>query len=257
MTWDQHYQAFMTLARKEVVRVLRIWSQTLLPPVITTTIYFIIFGNFLGSRIQPMGDFSYIQFLFPGLVMMAAITNSYSNVAASFFSCKFQRSVEELLVAPLNNALIVAGYVSGGVVRGVLCGTLVTVVGLFFTRMPVQHPGLIIVYLLLTTTLFALAGLANGVYARTFDEISIIPTFVLTPLTYFAGVFYSVQLLPSPWRQLSLWNPIFYMVDGFRFGFLGLSDASIGLGLGLLVVANLAMVAFNLYLFKEGKGLRS
>ena len=257
MTYARHYQAFLTLARKEVLRVLRIWSQTLLPPVVTTTIYFVVFGSFLGSRIQPLGEYSYIQFIFPGLIMMTTITNSFSNVASSFYSAKFQKSIEELLVAPLSDGLIIGGYISGGIVRGVLCGLLVMIVGLFFTRVPVLHPGLIIVYLLLTATLFSLAGLANAVYAKSFDDISIIPTFVLTPLTYFAGVFYSINLLPPTWRTVSLFNPIFYMVDGFRYGFLGISDASIGLGLAILVVSNAALLALILYFFKNGAGLRS
>lgn len=257
MTPAQKFQAFYTLARKEVLRVLRIWSQTLLPPVVTTTIYFVVFGKFLGNRIQQVGDYNYIQFIFPGLIMMTTITNSFSNVASSFYSAKFQKSVEELLVAPLSDALIVAGYSAGGVVRGVLTGILVTIVGLLFTNIPFQHPLLVAVYLILTATLFSLAGLANAVYAKSFDDITIIPTFVLTPLTYFAGVFYSIHLLPAPWNQVSLFNPIFYMVDGFRYGFLGISDASIAFGLSILVVSNLALLAINLYLFKHGKGLRS
>lgn len=251
------YIAWLTLTRKEVLRVLRIWSQTLLPPAITMGIYFVVFGSFLGQRIQPINDIPYIQFILPGLVLMSCITNSFSNVASSFFSAKFQRNIEELLISPLPDWVIVMGYVAGGIVRGVLCGVIVAIVGLFFTSVPVRHPLWVIVYLLGTSSLFSLAGLLNGLLARKFDDISIFPTFVLTPLTYFAGVFYSISLLPQSWRGLSLANPIFYMVDGFRYGFLGIHDAPLGVGLALLVVLNLAFYFLNLTLVRKGVGLRS
>lgn len=249
--------AWLTLTRKEVVRVLRIWSQTLLPPAITMGIYFVVFGSFLGGQIRSVGDIPYIQFILPGLVMMSCITNSFSNVASSFFSAKFQRNIEELLVSPMPDWIIVLGYAAGGVVRGVLCGLIVALVGLCFTHIPVYHAGWILVYLLSSSSLFSLAGLLNGILARKFDDVSIVPTFVLTPLTYFAGVFYSISVLPPHWRQVSLANPIFYMVDGFRYGFLGVHDAPLGVGLGLLVVLNGIFLAVSLQLIHRGVGLRS
>jgi ABC-2 type transport system permease protein len=251
------YIAWLTLTRKEVLRVLRIWTQTLLPPAITMGIYFVVFGSFLGGQIRSVGDFPYIQFILPGLVMMTCITNSFSNVASSFFSAKFQRNIEELLVSPLPDWVIVSGYVAGGIVRGVLCGLIVAAVGLLFTHIPVFNPLLILFYLLSSASLFSLAGLLNALVARKFDDISIIPTFLLTPLTYFAGVFYSIQLLPPTWQKVSLFNPIFYMVDGFRYGFLGVHDASLGVGVGLLIGLNLFFSAVCLNMVKRGVGLRS
>ena len=251
------YVAWLTLTRKEVLRVLRIWTQTLLPPAITMGIYFVVFGSFLGGQIRSVGNVPYIQFILPGLVMMTCITNSFSNVASSFFSAKFQRNIEELLVAPLPDWIIVSGYVAGGIVRGVLCGLIVAAVGLLFTHIPVFNPLLILFYLLSSASLFSLAGLLNALVARKFDDISIIPTFILTPLTYFAGVFYSITLLPPTWQKVSLANPIFYMVDGFRYGFLGVHDASLSVGLILLVVLNVLFYAVCLQMVKRGVGLRS
>jgi ABC-2 type transport system permease protein len=257
MNFKSQMVALETLTRKEVARVLRIWTQTLLPPVITSTIYFVVFGAFLGSRIQMVGDFSYIQFILPGLIMMTAITNSFSNVASSFFSAKFQRCVEELVVAPLHPLTILFGYASGGVVRGCLCGALVTLVGLGFTKITVAHPLYVICFLVFTSTMFSLAGLINGLLAKRFDDIGIIPTFVLTPLTYFAGVFYSISIVPEPWRKLSLFNPIFYLVGGFRYGFLGIHDAPLWQGWVLLVGANVALTVYCSRLFLNGTGLRT
>jgi ABC-2 type transport system permease protein len=257
MTGHKLYIAWLTLTRKEVLRVLRIWTQTLLPPAITMGIYFVVFGSFLGQRIQPINDVPYIQFILPGLVLMSCITNSFSNVASSFFSAKFQRNIEELLISPLPDWIIVMGYVAGGIVRGVLCGVIVALVGLFFTSIHITHPVWVLVYVLGTSSLFSLAGLLNGLLARKFDDIAIFPTFVLTPLTYFAGVFYSISLLPDGWRGLSLANPIFYMVDGFRYGFLGIHDAPLGVGLALLGVLNLAFYLVSLTLVRKGVGLRS
>lgn len=257
MTAGQQYNAFITLARREVVRVLRIWTQTLLPPAITMGIYFVVFGDILGSRIQAVGNYSYIQYILPGLVLMTTITNSFSNVATSFFSAKFQKSIEELLVAPIPDWLVVAGYVSGGLVRGLLNGLIVMGLGRFFTAIPIAHPEVMAAYMILTTLLFSLLGMINGMLARKFDDVGIIPTFFLTPLTYFAGVFYSIQQLPEPWRQLSLLNPIFYMVDGFRYGFLGVQEASLAWGLGMLIVANVALWLLSMRLYKRGIGLRS
>jgi len=251
------YIAWYTLTRKEVMRVLRIWTQTLLPPAITMGIYFVVFGSFLGGQIKSVGDFPYIQFILPGLVMMTCITNSFSNVASSFFSAKFQRNIEELLISPVPGWIMVSGYVAGGIVRGILCGLIVAGVGLLFTRIPLFNPGLILFYLVTSSSLFSLAGLLNGLLARKFDDISIIPTFILTPLTYFAGVFYSIQLLPPTWKTISLANPIFYMVDGFRYGFLGIHDASLSVGVILLLLLNAVFYVICLNLVKRGVGLRS
>lgn len=251
------YVAWLTLTRKEVLRVLRIWTQTLLPPAITMGIYFVVFGSFLGGQIRSVGNVPYIQFILPGLVMMTCITNSFSNVASSFFSAKFQRNIEELLVSPLPDWIIVSGYVAGGIVRGVLCGLIVAAVGLLFTHIPVFNPLLILFYLLSSASLFSLAGLLNALVARKFDDISIIPTFILTPLTYFAGVFYSITLLPPTWQKVSLANPIFYMVDGFRYGFLGVHDASLSVGLILLVLLNVLFYVVCLQMVRRGVGLRS
>ncbi len=257
MTPAQQYNAFMTIARRESLRVLRIWSQTLLPPAVTMAIYFVVFGGFLGNRIQAFGQFSYVEFITPGLIMMATITNSFSNVVGSFFSAKFMRSVEEILISPIPNWLIIAGYAAGGVIRGLLVGIIVLGIALFFTRMPVQHPALVVVFIFLTSLVFSLMGFTNAIYAKKFDDVSIIPTFVLTPLTYFAGVFYSIKLLPQPWQQLSLLNPIFYMVDGFRYGFLGVSDASVTVGLVLLGGLTVGLYLLNLELLRRGVGLRT
>ena len=251
------YVAWYTLTRKEVIRVLRIWSQTLLPPAITMGIYFVVFGSFLGSQIRSVGEVPYIQFILPGLVMMSSITNSFSNVASSLFAAKFQRNIEEILVSPVPDWIIVLGYMAGGVVRGILCGLIVALVGAFFTHIPTLHPLWILAYLVGSSSLFSLAGLLNGLLARKFDDVSIIPTFVLTPLTYFAGVFYSIDRLPESWRQASLANPIFYLVDGFRYGFLGQHEGSLWVGLFLMLALNVVFFATDLLLIRKGVGLRS
>jgi ABC-2 type transport system permease protein len=218
--------AYLTIFRKEVRRFIRIWPQTILPPAVTTGLYFVIFGALIGRRIGTMGGFNYMEFVAPGLIMMTIITNSYSNVASSFFSAKFQNSVEELLVSPTPNWIILAGWVSGGVARGLCVAAVVTVLTLIFTDLSVTHIGLTCLVILNTAILFATAGFINAVYARTFDDISIIPTFVLTPLTYLGGIFYSITLLPDFWQGASMANPIFYMVNAFRYGVLGESDVS-------------------------------
>lgn len=257
MTPRQQYNAFMTIARKEVTRVLRIWTQTLLPPAITMAIYFIVFGGLLGKRIQSVGEVSYVAFITPGLIMMATITNSFSNTVGSFFSAKFMRSIEEILISPIPNWLILAGFAAGGVIRGLIVGAIVLGIALFFTHLPVLHPLIVLLFILLTSLVFSLAGITNAVFAKKFDDVSIIPTFVLTPLTYFAGVFYSINMLPQPWRTVSLFNPIFYMVDGFRYGFLGISDASVTVGIVLLSLFTLVLYVVNLELLRRGIGLRS
>lgn len=222
-----YWVALKTIWRKEITRFMRIWIQTLIPPVITMSLYFIIFGNLIGNRIGEMGGVGYMQFIVPGLIMMSVITNSYANVSSSFFGAKFQKSIEELLVAPVPTHVIIAGFVGGGVARGVLVGILVTLVSLFFVPLQIHSWFMIIATLLMTSILFSLAGLLNALFAKSFDDISIIPTFVLTPLTYLGGVFYSLTLLPAFWQAVSKLNPIVYMISGFRYGFLGISDVSL------------------------------
>ncbi|MGL5430663.1 ABC transporter permease [Vibrio misgurnus] len=252
-----YWTAFRSLLSKEIHRFMRIWVQTLVPPAITMTLYFIIFGNLIGSRIGEMNGFSYMEYIVPGLIMMSVITNSYSNVAASFFSAKFQKNIEELLVAPVPNYVIIAGYVMGGVARGLLVGAMVTAVSLLFVDLRVEHWGVICATVFLTSVVFALGGLINAVFAKTFDDISIIPTFVLTPLTYLGGVFYSISLLPEFWQGVSQINPIVYMVNAFRYGFLGMSDVDISTSFAVLVAFVLVLYAVAHYLVTKGKGLRS
>lgn len=257
MTRRQLWVAYSTIVTKEIVRFTRIWTQTILPPAITMGIYFVVFGRFMGDRIQKIGDFSYIEFIVPGLVMMAVITNSFSNVASSFFAAKFQRSIEEMLVSPIPDWLLVSAYVTGGAVRGVVTGLVVLAVSLFFTHLSVHSAGMIIVFLVLTALTFSTAGFANGMMANKFDDIAIVPTFILTPLTYFGGVFYSIDLLPELWRNLSKANPILYMVNGLRYGFLGVSDISVGAGIVILSGFFVATFGLCLVLMKRGRGLRA
>ncbi|MFH1408322.1 MAG: ABC transporter permease [Nanoarchaeota archaeon] len=249
--------SFQTIVRKEVSRFLRIWPQTLLPSVITMTLYFMIFGNFIGSRIEGFQGYSYMNFIAPGIIMMAIIMNSYSNVVSSFFGSKFQRSIEEILVSPTPTWVIITAFCSGGMLRGLIVGVLVSLVALFFTQLVIFNLFIVLVYVLLTALVFSMLGLLNGIYATKFDDISIIPTFVLTPLTYLGGVFYSITLLPAFWQTVSKANPILYMVNGFRYGFLGISDISVGAGLGILVVFTIILYAVNHHLINKGVGLRS
>ncbi len=251
------WTAFRSLLSKEITRFTRIWVQTLVPPAITMTLYFIIFGNLIGSRIGEMNGFTYMEYIVPGLIMMSVITNSYSNVASSFFSAKLQKNIEELLVAPVPNYVIIAGYVMGGVTRGLLVGALVTCVSLLFVDLQVDHWGIIFATVFMTSVVFALGGLINAVYAKTFDDISIIPTFVLTPLTYLGGVFYSISLLPEFWQGVSKINPIVYMVNAFRYGFLGVSDVGIVTSFGVLGVFVVALYLLAHYLVSRGIGLRT
>lgn len=249
--------ALKSIWRKEVNRFLRIWVQTLLPPVITMTLYFIIFGNLIGSRIGEMGGFSYMQFIVPGLIMMSVITNSYSNVCSSFFSAKFQRNIEELLVAPVPTHIIIWGYVGGGVARGVLTGILVTIISALFVSYEIHSVAIIIFTLLLTSIVFSLAGLLNAIFARSFDDISIVPTFILTPLTYLGGVFYSLSLLPTFWQWISKLNPIVYMINGFRYGFLGITDVSLTVTFSMLILFTIILYALSWRIIESGRGLRS
>lgn len=253
----QYWVAFKSLISKEIHRFTRIWVQTLVPPAITMTLYFIIFGNLIGKRIGDMEGFSYMEYIVPGLIMMSVITNSYSNVASSFFSAKFQHNIEELLVAPVPNYIIIAGYVGGGVLRGLSVGLIVSVVSLLFVSFNIAHLWVIIATVVMTSIVFSLGGLINAIFARTFDDISIIPTFVLTPLTYLGGVFYSINLLPEVWQIVSKVNPIVYMVNAFRYGFLGVSDVGIGTSFTVLTLFVIALYCVAYYLISRGIGLRS
>jgi len=257
MHGQNNWIALNTIWIKECTRFLRIWVQTLVPPAITMSLYFVIFGNLIGNRIGEMGGFTYMEFIVPGLIMMSVITNSYANVSSSFFSAKFQRNIEELLVAPVPTWVIIFGYVGGGVARAILIGIIVTAVSMFFVDVNIHSFTAIIVTLLLTSTLFATAGLVNALYAKTFDDISMVPTFVLTPLTYLGGVFYSLSLLPEFWQTVSKANPIVYMVNGFRYGFLGVSDVNVSVSVGILVGFNILLYGIAHYLLTKGRGIRS
>lgn len=252
-----YWIAFTSLLRKEIKRFLRIWVQTLLPPLVTMTLYFLIFGRLVGQRLGPIQGYNYIQYIAPGLIMMSVITAAYTNVVTSFFGMRFQRSIEELMVAPLPNYLLLSGFVAGGVARGLLVGLLVTLLALFFTHLQIMHVGVLLVIVPLTTILFSLAGFTNGLFAKTFDDVSIIPTFVLTPLTYLGGVFYSIDLLPSFWRHCSLLNPILYIVNSFRYALLGISDISVVAALTILLICCIALFVTNLYCLNRGIGIRS
>jgi ABC-2 type transport system permease protein len=249
--------AFQTICRKEINRFTRIWTQTLLPPVITTTLYFVIFGKFIGSQVRSINGISYITFIVPGLVMMTVITNSFSNVVSSFFGSKFQRNIEELLVSPTPNWVIVSGFAAGGTLRGILVGLMVIGVSVFFTRPPIYSLPIIFLFMVLTALLFALGGLLNGIFARKFDDVSIVPTFVLTPLTYLGGIFYSIKDLPQFWQNVSKLNPILYMIDGFRYGFFGFSDVNIYPSLGMLIVFIILIGGIDMYCLNKGIGLRN
>jgi len=257
MTLLEQYIALLTIVRKEVRRYLRIWSQTLLPSAITMSLYYVIFGSLIGSRIGQMGGFSYMEFVVPGLIMMAIVTNSYANVASSFFGAKFNHSVEELLVSPVPSYVILWGYVIGGVTRGVLVAIIVTAVSLFFTKLAINNIFIVLAVVILTSILFALFGLINGVFANTFDDISIVPTFVLTPLTYLGGVFYSLDLLPEFWANVSRANPLVYVVNAFRYGMLGVSDVNIQVAFSMIIGFVMAAYVYSLYLLNSGKRLRS
>jgi ABC-2 type transport system permease protein len=253
----RYWQAYRTILVKEVLRFSRIWVQTILPPAITMGLYFVIFGKLIGERIGEMDGFTYIDFIVPGLILMSVISNSYANVVSSFYSAKFQHHVEELLVAPVPNWIILAGYVSGGVARGVVVGLVVTGVSMAFTDLQVHSAGLTLAVFVLTSVLFATAGFINAIFANSFDDISIVPTFVLTPLTYLGGVFYSIRLLPDFWQDVSLVNPVLYMINAFRFGLLGTSDIPVGIAFALILAFIAALLAFGLWLLRRGIGIKS
>ncbi|ASP40932.1 ABC transporter permease [Bacterioplanes sanyensis] len=248
--------AFTTIVVKEIRRFMRIWQQTLLPPAITMTLYFVIFGNLIGSRIGDMGGVDYMAFIVPGLIMMSVITNAYGNVASSFFSNKFQRSVEEMMVAPVHPLTILFGFVAGGVVRGVLVGIIVTLLSLWFTDLVVHNVWVVVSVILLSAVVFALGGFINAIFASKFDDISIVPTFVITPLTYLGGVFYSIALLPEFWQGVSALNPILYLVNAFRYGVLGVSDISLLHAYVMLAAFVVLLTVFSVWLIRRGVGMR-
>jgi len=244
------------MVRKELVRIFRIWSQTLLPPVVTMSLYFVIFGGFIGSQVARIEGFTYMQYIVPGLVMMSIITSSYTNTVSTFYFAKWQRTIDELLVSPMPSWTVIAGFVTGGVLRAFLTGALVVAVSLFFTHLTIVNIGILLAAAFLTSLIFSLAGVVNAVYAKGFDAISIVPNFVLTPLTYLGGVFYSIKLLPPVWAKVSLANPILYMVNAFRYGFLGVSDVRIWVSFAVMGALVLILLVWTLVLFKKGAGLK-
>lgn len=248
--------AYYTIVRKDVTRMLRLWKQTFLPSVVTTGLYFLVFGTFIGSQLGAIHGFSYIQFIVPGLVMMSIITNAYSNTSTALFMAKFQRNLDEMLVSPTPEWVIVAGYVTAGIVRGLIIGILVLLTSLLFTHLSVHNAAALLGAFVLTCVLFSLAGFLNAMFAESFDSISIVPTFVLTPLTYLGGVFYSIGQFPHFWQTVSLANPILYMVNAFRWGFLGISDVNIGVAFAVLISLTILLLAIILWLFRKGVGLK-
>jgi len=246
-----------TIMRKEIKRVSRIWVQTIVPPAITMSLYFVIFGSLIGRRIGEMEGMPYIAYIAPGLIMMAVITNSFSNVVSSFFGAKLQLYLEEMLVSPLSTATIVVGYMVGGIFRGLAVGALVTVVALMFTRLTIVHPWITLSVVVLVAGVFSMAGLLNAIFAKTFDDISIVPTFVLTPLTYLGGVFFSISLLSPTWQAVAMANPILYMVNAFRYGVLGISDIPIAVAYSLIIGLFVALFSLNMWLLSKGRGIRS
>ena len=256
MTPKKQLIGYYTMMRAEFVRIIRIWSQTLLPPVVTTTLYFVVFGKFIGSQLQPIDGFSYIQFIVPGLIMMSVITSSYMNTVSTFYFAKWTRTLDEILVSPMPNWVVILGFVSGGVLRGLLVGILVLIVSLFFTHLVIFNAFILVSALVLTSVLFSLGGLINGVFAKGFDGISIVPTFVLTPLTYLGGIFFSIQQFSQFWQQVALFNPILYMINAFRYGFLGISDISIALCFTVLIGLVVLFTGTAMWLFRKGIGLK-
>ena len=253
----EQWVALLTLMRKEIRRYIRIWSQTLLPSAITMSLYFLIFGSLIGSRIGEMGGVSYMEFVVPGLIMMAIVTNSYANVVSSFFGSKFNNSIEELLVSPTPNNIILLGFVSGGVSRGMLVAVIVTIVASLFVELNIHSYAVVVAVVTLTSILFSLCGLINAVFANTFDDINIVPTFVLTPLTYLGGVFYSLKLLPEFWATVSQANPLVYVVNAFRFGMLGVSDVSVGFAFAMIGAFTLVAYLYAAHLLRTGRRLRT
>lgn len=256
MSWYQLWVALSTIVVREVRRFLRIWAQTLLPPAITMTLYFVIFGNLIGRRIGEMGGFDYMQYIVPGLIMMSVIQNSYGNVVSSFFGTKFQHSIEEMLVSPMPNLVILLGFIAGGMARGLCVGLIVSILALFFTSLSMEHAWITVLVVVLTSALFSIGGFINAIFANKFDDIAIVPTFILTPLTYLGGVFYSIDMLSDFWRTVSMLNPIVYMVNGFRYGILGVSDVNVAASLVTIALMTLALFCYAWWLLHRGVGIR-
>lgn len=257
MTPQRQLIAYYTMVRNDFMRIIRIWSQTLLPPIVTTSLYFIVFGTFIGSQLAPIHGLKYIQFIVPGLIMMSVITSSYMNTVSTFYFAKWTRTLDEILVSPMPEWLVILGFVSGGVMRGLMVGVLVGIVGLFFTHLAIQNIVVLLSALILTSVLFSLGGLINGAFAKSFDGISIVPTFVLTPLTYLGGIFYSIQQFPPFWQGVSLLNPILYMINAFRWGFFGVSDIAITTCFAVLLGFIALFVGVLLWLFRRGIGVKN
>ncbi|MBT6275826.1 MAG: ABC transporter permease [Chromatiales bacterium] len=254
--WRRNSIGYATIARKKIRRFMQMWVQTLVPPVITTTLYFLIFGQLIGKRVGQMGGFDYMDYIVPGLILMTVITNAYANVSSSFYPTKFQRHIEEMLASPMPNWVILSGYITGGVVRGMFTAAIVTGVALVFANVPMKHPLLMLIVVFLTAVLFSCAGFINACLARNFDDVSVVPTFILTPLTYLGGVFYTVTLLPDGWRAVSFANPILYMVNAFRFSVLGVSDIGLDVSLTLLVVFVAGFGWLSHWLLERGVGIK-
>lgn len=257
MNFINKYIAFKTIVIKEIYRFMRIWLQTLLPPAITVTLYFIIFGNLIGSQIDDIDGYRYMDYIVPGLILMSVISNAYANVVTSFYSSKFHRNIEEMIVSPVPNYLILSGYIAGGVARGMIVGFVVLLVSMFFSDLVVKHFFVTVSVFFLTAVLFSIAGFINAVYAKSFDDISIIPTFILTPLTYLGGIFYSIKMLPEFWQTISMMNPILYMINAFRYGLLGVSDINVTVAFVIIILFIIVMFGFALFLLNKGTGIRT
>jgi len=257
MNLSQQFTAFKTIVTKEILRFMRIWLQTVVPPVITTGLYFVIFGQLIGSQLSDIEGFSYIDYIIPGIILMAIINNSYANVVASFYMSKFSHFIEEMLVSPMPNYLILIGYVIGGVARGLIVGFVVALISTLFTDLNIHSYFVLFSVSILTAILFSLGGFINAIYANSFDDISIIPTFVLIPLTYLGGIFYSIEMLPEFWQNVSLINPILYMVNAMRYGMLGVSDIDLTTAFSIIILFVAVLFSYCLYLLKIGKGIRS
>ena len=247
----------MTIVRKEFLRLFRVWVQTLLPPAVTTVLYFLVFGKFIGTQVEPIDGVAYMNFIVPGVIMISVITQSFMHSAFGYYFAKFQRSIEEILVSPTPYWVMIFGYVTGGVLRGLVTGVILLVVSLFFTPLAVHSVVHLFLFAFLSSVLFSLAGLINAIWAKDFDTINVFPTFFLTPLTYLAGTFYSLSMLPEIWAKLSLWNPILYMINGFRYGMIGVSDVSIGFSYAILIALNIALALIVWHLFSSGRGVRT
>ena len=257
MRLTKQYIAFKTILLKEIRRFMRIWLQTVVPAAVTMGLYFIIFGNLIGSQLDDVAGFSYMDYIVPGIILLAIINNAYANVVSSFYMSKFAHFIEEMLVSPMPNYLILVGYIAGGVARGLVVGAVVTLVALFFTPLQVYNAWILIAVVMLTAILFSLGGFINAIYAKTFDDISIIPTFVLTPLTYLGGIFYSIEMLPELWQKVSLLNPILYMINAMRYGMLGVSDIEIGKAFAIILLFVVGLFSFALYLLNRGVDIRN